>query len=600
MPINEVDINPDQEQRPDQSTSKSIHDVEESGYRGYNERDIDNWRNNVKIPAPIVVALAFVMNRSDRAFVTHAIHLLTKLLFKVTDSGELSMPMTNFVDKGSRLSKLVEQASRSTEDAEIMRLLCTEECGTKVDEFWETLKDQYSGPSSMINKEITVKELREKISKTSAASMGSLNQTYPPYDSHCHQIRMRTRFMDITRSYWERWSFETMKNQQCDLDVVDNRISVLIKILYDESYDLGYALRRHNARMANSQGKPIILQNVLEDWMSMRYDLSLERTAAVVHLQTVLMASAMLHEWMGKMEDFKAAKMREMAKRIETNLKKMKGALDLRDDIWAMGGYNIERADQGMFHDIEMRNRTFSCFRDYLTTTASSQAGQGTSDLSHIDGWDVPLMPKDGRNPPSQPDAPSWDPQPSVMMNQQQQNEADAQRRTAPGAHPAHPPSSGGGADSSAGSTGASKRPPFKQPPTSKPRPSTPPAPKEWVIAKVPTGYIFRTSSMPDHRNSAFITSAWMDEFNSFLLSIVQGPAAVATHGSVPQKSDVLRMHGLRDLQSRSSHRGCSRLDQGGGLVEVLQSLGEDPDVNPNGVLLLNSFHVDDAWSARH
>ena len=313
-----------------------------------------------------------------------------------------------------------------------------------------------------------------------------------------------------------------MKNQQCELAVVDNRISVLIKILYDESYDLGYALRRHNARMASSQGKPIILQNVLQDWMSMRYDLSLERTAAVVHLQTVLMASAMLHEWQSKMEDMKAAKMKEMAKRIDTNLKKMKRALDLRDDIWAMGGF------KGMFHDIEERNRTFSCFRDYITTTASSQAGQGTSDLSHIDGWDIPLMPKDGRNPPSQPDAPSWDPQPIVMMNQQQQNEADAQRRTAPGAHP---PSSGGGADSSAGSTGASaKRPPFKQPPTSKPKPSTPPAPKEWVIAKVPTGYIFRTSSMPDHRNSDFITSAWMDEFNTFLLSIVQGPAAVATN----------------------------------------------------------------------
>ena len=41
---------------------------------------------------------------------------------------------------------------------------------------------------------------------------------------------------------------------------------------------------------------------------------------------------------------------------------------------------------------------------------------------------------------------------------------------------------------------------------------------------------------MPDQRNSEFITSAWMDERDNFLLSIVQGPAAAAasTSGSAP------------------------------------------------------------------
>jgi hypothetical protein len=34
-------------------------------------------------------------------------------------------------------------------------------------------------------------------------------------------------------------------------------------------------------------------------------------------------------------------------------------ALDLREDIWEIGGYNIASADQGLYEAIEMRNRTF-------------------------------------------------------------------------------------------------------------------------------------------------------------------------------------------------------------------------------------------------
>ena len=93
-----------------------------------------------------------------------------------------------------------------------------------------------------------------------------------------------------------------MRREEPEPYEVENRIQYLVNIMYEESYSLGYALRRHNARATSSQGKTIIVQNVLEDWMSMSYDLSLERTAAVVHLQTILMISKMLHEWMTKLK----------------------------------------------------------------------------------------------------------------------------------------------------------------------------------------------------------------------------------------------------------------------------------------------------------
>ena len=322
-----------------------------------------------------------------------------------------------------------------------------------------------------------------------------------------------------------------MRREEPEPYEVEDRIKYLVNIMYEESYSLGYALRRHNARATSSQGKTIIVQNVLEDWMSMSYDLSLERTAAVVHLQTILMISKMLHEWMTKLENFKS--MSYLSGIIKTDLVRMKQAIDLRDDIWELGGYNIERADQGMFEEVEKRNRTFSCIRDYVTTTATTQMGQGATEVSHIDGWDIPLMPRDGRNPPSQPDHPGWDPSPIRMMNDKQQREADAQRAQQQQQQTGPSSSTAGGHDGY--SSAAESAPPPKAPP-SKARPSTPPARKDWVIPRVPNGYLFRTSSMPDQRNSEFITSAWMDERDHFLLSIVQGPAAQAasTLGSAP------------------------------------------------------------------
>lgn len=185
-----------------------------------------------------------------------------------------------------------------------MKLLCTFECAIRIDEFWDTVKDHYTGLNSMITKEITVRELRDKIANTSPTNLGSLNQTYPPYGSPCYQIRKRTNFEEIARRKWESWSFEAMQREAPDKTEVENRIKYLVNIMYEESYSLGYALRRHNARATSSQGKTIIVQNVLEDWMSMSYDLSLERTAAVVHQQTILMVSKMLHEWMSRLENF--------------------------------------------------------------------------------------------------------------------------------------------------------------------------------------------------------------------------------------------------------------------------------------------------------
>ena len=194
---------------------------------------------------------------------------------------KLNLTVSDFVDKASTLSKLVERGARG-DDFGFLKLLCTKECAVRVGEFWETLKSQYSGTNNMINKTVTVRQLREKISNTSIVNMGSLNQSHPPGNSVCHNIRLRSAWYNMTRVYWEKWAFHVMEREHTGLTEIQSRAKTLWELLLGEGTNLGYALRRHNAKMhqAGTPGQCIILQDVLEDWMSMRYDLTLERTAA--------------------------------------------------------------------------------------------------------------------------------------------------------------------------------------------------------------------------------------------------------------------------------------------------------------------------------
>ena len=91
----------------------------EWGFRGCREGDIEQWLNQVKISPPVIAALAFVWQRSERRYVTHAITLLMKIMSRVTDATEAEMAVNSFVDKGARLCKLVEKAARTPEDQPI-------------------------------------------------------------------------------------------------------------------------------------------------------------------------------------------------------------------------------------------------------------------------------------------------------------------------------------------------------------------------------------------------------------------------------------------------------------------------------------------------
>eukprot|EP00435_Cladocopium_sp_Y103_P012376 s5143_g3.t1 len=119
------------------------------------DKDIREWMDKVKIPAPIIAALAFVMQRSNKEQVTQAIHLLQNLFTRVTVEDEADMTVSDFIDKGARITKLFDRLAREENAMDVIQYLCSYECAIRTDELWSTLKSQYSGANSMITKDIT-------------------------------------------------------------------------------------------------------------------------------------------------------------------------------------------------------------------------------------------------------------------------------------------------------------------------------------------------------------------------------------------------------------------------------------------------------------
>ena len=95
----------------------------------------------------MVIALGFVAGRILRTHVSHAIHLLLKLMMQVTDADELNFTVSDFVDKASTLSKLVERGARG-DDFSFLRMLCTKECAIRVGEFWKLRKVSTPAPTT--------------------------------------------------------------------------------------------------------------------------------------------------------------------------------------------------------------------------------------------------------------------------------------------------------------------------------------------------------------------------------------------------------------------------------------------------------------------
>ena len=311
----------------------------------------------------------------------------------------------------------------------------------------------------------------------------------------------------------------------------------MIADMKSELANVGYALRRHNARHADDKEKQIIIQDVVRDWIEFKYDLPIERAAAVTHWQSTITLATILQAWERALDLRDPSKtwiwpMRDI---LRKNLEQLPRALDIPEDIWASGGYHIMWADNGAYQAVADRNVALSLFRNYLTTMSETQGGQGSSAAaSHINRWDHPLMPRDDRPPVATDQLPFWDKNPIEMRNtpdidltggpsssttpkQKPMPKRPAPTKTMPGSK-AHP-----------GSPGSTGTPPGT--PKAKRRPTPPGDAPPWVIPALPEGVIEVLSVNKDYADTQVRTRHWRDLANTtFVLSLMQGPAAAANY----------------------------------------------------------------------
>ena len=194
----------------------------------------------------------------------------------------------------------------------------------------------------------------------------------------------------------------------------------IIADMKSELANVGYALRRHNARHVDDRDKQIIIQDVVRDWIEFKYDLTIERAAAVTHLQTTIMLATILEAWERALDlyDPSRSMIFPMREALRKTLIQLPRALDNPEDIWAHGGYHIMLADNGAYQAVADRNDALSLFRNYLMTMSETQGGQGSSAAAgHINKWDQPLMPRDDRPPMATDQPPFWDKNPIEMRN---------------------------------------------------------------------------------------------------------------------------------------------------------------------------------------
>ena len=200
------------------------------------------------------------------------------------------MKVESYVGAARRMMKVFTSKAIGDEmEISTFRLICSDECAPHAEDLWGFFKDKYA---VLIGGGKTVED---KLLTSNVTNLGALNTTHPPASSFIEQIWRGSLFLKTNQEAWSKRPRREVNQQPSNDDIT--AMYDMIADMKSELANCGYALRRHNARHADSRENQIIIQDVVREWIEFKHDLPIERAAAVTHLQPTVMLATILSAW---------------------------------------------------------------------------------------------------------------------------------------------------------------------------------------------------------------------------------------------------------------------------------------------------------------
>ena len=173
----------------------------------------------------------------------------------------------------------------------------------------------------------------------------------------------------------------------------DNYFATMRQMVETHIKLLGFSLRYHNQH--NPQDL-IILQDVMRDVVEFETERPKGRSAAQNHFLCLLtLGSTIERHKTSARGDMNLAKLAAWTD-IQTSVLEV---FDIPQGILIGLGYNVTIADEGArYSEKERRHACHSQLKDFITTMTETQAGTGGG-MHNFDGWNVPLLINDNRQP---------------------------------------------------------------------------------------------------------------------------------------------------------------------------------------------------------
>ena len=266
--------------------------------------------------------------------------------------------------------------------------------------FWDEIKELY------VPKPFDANDDNYKVANMRADALVKFNSsvklvnTEPPPDSWLYRTRAAEHYTLMS-------SFIAMMEYKMDVAHIVKMISEAMK----EARYYGQAMRNHNTySILNVEGK-ITVRDILRDIVESRHDHDKFRSAARNHLQDYLAVMTKLTKIEGYCNQNiynhndgfcicpECVKLKTMVTKIQEGLKELIAEMsgELPESMLLSSGYNIDKAEAGLYEDVKDRYRVFRSLSDYYTTMSSTQSGAQNENTVFIQN--IPLALGDGKRP---------------------------------------------------------------------------------------------------------------------------------------------------------------------------------------------------------